>query len=139
MPVERLNEIKQQISALTLGEKEDLVVFLNEQLKKDKEVAAIESDASNGEAPVNEDLQKTSAESKKIPDDVPDRYFRREYEWLRQHRHEYPGQYLAIEGDKLYAHGSDGRKTLAEARQAGAKHPVIVRVEAEDELPFGGW
>jgi len=139
MPIERLNEIKQQISALTLGEKEDLVAFLNEQVSKDKEVEAVQRDASNGEAPVNGGAQETSAESKKILNDVPDRYFRREYEWLRQHRHEYPGQYVAIEGDKLYAHGSDGRKTLAEARQAGAKHPVIVRVEAEDELPFGGW
>lgn len=139
MPVERLNEIKQQISALTLGEKEDLVAFLNEQVNKDKEVEAVESDASNGDEPVNGDAQETSAESKKILNDVPDRYFRREYEWLRQHRHEYPGQYVVLEGDKLFAHGPNGRKALVEARQAGAKHPVVVRVEAEDELPFGGW
>jgi hypothetical protein len=48
MPVERLNEIKQQISALTLGEKEDLVAFLHEQVNKDKEVEAVGSEASNG-------------------------------------------------------------------------------------------
>jgi hypothetical protein len=139
MPVERLNEIKQQISALTLGEKEDLVAFLNEQVKKDKEVEAAESDASNGETMINGGSQEATVESKKIPGDVPDRYFRREYEWLRQHRHEYPGQYVVLEGDKLFAHGPNGRKALAEARQAGAKHPVVVRIEAEDELPFGGW
>jgi hypothetical protein len=50
-----------------------------------------------------------------------------------------PLSYVVLEGEKLFAHGTDGRKALAEARQAGAKHPVVVRIEADDELPFGGW
>lgn len=137
MASETMNRVMQQVAALTsplsLDEKLTIVKFLIEQAKQD---AAAKS---NGEEPTDGTSQEINDGPKKTRDDVPDRYFRREYEWLKQHRHEYPGQYIAIEGDKLYAHGLDGRKTLAEARQAGAKHPLIVRVEAEDELPFGGW
>ncbi len=137
MAAETIERVMSQVAALTasltLDEKLTVAAFLIDQAKQD---AAAKS---NGEALVNGGSQETGAEAKKIPNDVPHRYFRREYEWLSQHRHEYPGQYVAIEGDKLYAHGPNGRKTLAEARQAGAKHPLIVRIEAEDELPFGGW
>ncbi|MGH9834395.1 MAG: DUF5678 domain-containing protein [Blastocatellia bacterium] len=137
MASETIERVMHQVAALTspltLGEKLTVAAFLIDQAKQD---AAAKSD---GEALVNGDSQETGAESKKILNDVPDRYFRREYEWLRQHRHEYPGQYVVLEGDKLFAHGPDGRKALAEARQAGTKHPVVVRIEAEDELPFGGW
>ncbi len=125
MASETIERVMSQVAALTspltLGEKLTVAAFLIDQAKQD--VAA----KSNSEALVNGDSQETGAESKKILNDVPDRYFGREYERLRQHRHEYPGQYLAIEGDKLYAHGPDGRKTLAEARQAAAKHPLLVR------------
>ena len=128
-----MNQVAALTSPLTLGEKLTVAAFLIDQAKQD---AAAKSD---DETPTNGASQETELESKKIKDDIPDRYFRREYEWLRQHRHEYPGQYVVLEGDKLFAHGPNGRKALAEARQAGAKHPVVVRVEAEDELPFGGW
>ncbi len=128
-----MSQVAALTASLTLGEKLAVAVFLIDQAKQD---AAAKS---NGEALVNGDSPETGPESKKILSDVPDRYFRREYEWLRQHRHEYPGQYVVLEGDKLFAHGLNGGKALAEARQAGAKHPVVVRIEAEDELPFGGW
>jgi Family of unknown function (DUF5678) len=136
MASEMMDKVMQQVAALisplSLDEKLTIVKFLIDQAKQD----AIQS---NSEAPINGTLQEVNDRSKEISADVPDRYFRREYEWLRQHRHEYPGQYVVLEGEKLFAHGTDGRKALAEARQAGAKHPVVVRIEAEDELPFGGW
>ncbi|MGH9938796.1 MAG: DUF5678 domain-containing protein [Blastocatellia bacterium] len=137
MASETMNRVMQQVAALTsplsLDEKLTVVKFLIEQAKQD---AAAKS---NGEEPTDGASQEINDAPKKIRDDVPDRYFRREYEWLRQHRHEYLGQYVVLEGDRLLAHGPDGRKALAEARQAGTKHPVVVRIEAEDELPFGGW
>jgi hypothetical protein len=133
MVSEGMSNVMQQVLSLTLDEKLRLMAFLADQARLD---AAAKS---NGEAVTNGASQETSVESKNIRNDVPDRYFRREYEWLRQHRQEYSGQYVVLEGDQLYAHGPDGRKALAEARQAGAKHPVVVRIEAEDELPFGGW
>jgi hypothetical protein len=63
----------------------------------------------------------------------------REREWLKEHRSEYAGQYVALDGNNLVSHGTDGRKVYADARQAGVEIPYIVRIEAEDEPPFGGW
>jgi len=133
MGAETLQEVMQQLSSLTLDEKLELAAVLVDQARQD---AALDL---NSQTPANGATQEVNGEAKKATDDVPDRYFRREMEWLKQHRHEYPGQYVAIEGDKLFAHGTNGRKALAEARQAGAKRPLMVRIEAEDEFPFGGW
>ena len=137
MASETIERVMSQVAALTspltLGEKLTVAAFLIDQAKQD---AAAKSD---DETPTNGASQETEPESKKIKDDIPDRYFRREYEWLRQHRHEYRGQYVLLKGDLLVSHGPDVRKALAEARQAGVEHPLIVRIEAEDEPPFGGW
>jgi hypothetical protein len=67
----------------------------------------------------------------------PSRY--RERQWLREHREEYAGQYVALWGDTLVAHGPDARKVLAEARAADRPRALLARIEAPDELPFGGW
>jgi len=137
MASEVMNRVMQQVAALasslSLDEKLTLVKFLIEQAKQDAAAKSNDEAAANGTPP------GASDEPRITRDDVPDRSFRREMEWLKSHRHEYPGEYVAIEGDQLFAHGPNGRKALAEARQAGAKHPLIVRIEAEDELPFGGW
>lgn len=68
-----------------------------------------------------------------------DPYRRREYEWLRQHQVEYAGQYVALQGDQLISHADNLRELYRLARAAGCAAPFIIRVEAPDELPFGGW
>jgi len=67
------------------------------------------------------------------------RYRKREYQWMKEHKGEYAGQWVALEGDKLYGHGSTARQALDEAKKAGAKMPFIARIESPDDLPFGGW
>lgn len=62
-----------------------------------------------------------------------------EQRWLIDHRARYAGEWVALDGDLLIAHGPDGREVLAEARRAGVAIPFVVRVETGDELPFGGW
>jgi hypothetical protein len=69
----------------------------------------------------------------------PDPERRREQQWLLQHGEEYAGQWVALNGDCLLSHGSDGRLVLSEARRVGVAVPFVVRVENPDELPFGGW
>ena len=123
---ETLNEVMQRAATLNVGDKQTLAMWLLEQARQDALANTKLVAATNGTKP-------------KIPDDIPDRTFQREYAWLKQHRHEYRGQYLLIEGDQLVSHGSDLREVYAEARQVGAKYPLLVRVEAADELPFGGW
>jgi len=57
--------------------------------------------------------------------------------WIEEHRDEYAGQYVTLNGEQLISHGPDGRQVLAEARKAGIKIPFIARIESDDEPPFG--
>lgn len=86
-------------------------------------------------------LGKVDAKQGTRMHDTPDeaRYRRREFQWLKEHRHEYPGEHLALEGDQLIAHSKTLREVIKEAREAGAKEPLFVYVESPDEPPFGGW
>lgn len=59
----------------------------------------------------------------------------REMEWLGRHRHEYEGQYVAIEGDELIAHGTDDA-----AADARSKRPFFARIPIGDSPPsLGGF
>jgi len=62
----------------------------------------------------------------------------RERRWLDEHRDEYLGQWVALEGDRLLASGPDGRP-CTRRRAAGVRAPLVTRVERRDELPFAGW
>lgn len=59
--------------------------------------------------------------------------------WVNQHRDEYLGQWVAVEGDKLIAHGTNPRQVYLSAREAGISVPFIVRVQKREEAFMGGW
>jgi hypothetical protein len=61
-----------------------------------------------------------------------------EQEWLRLHANEYRGEWLALDGPHLYAHGRDGKQVFQEAKALGVRSPFLVYVES-DPLPSGGW
>lgn len=63
----------------------------------------------------------------------------RELRWLTEHRHEYAGQWVALDGDKLLASGSEASAVYEAARDSGVELPLVVQVESADDLPFGGW
>lgn len=71
--------------------------------------------------------------------DEPKRDFTMEMRWLSQHRHEYAGQYVALDENRLVSHGTDGREVYRQAQAAGVTHPFIAHIEPADALPFGGW
>jgi len=62
-----------------------------------------------------------------------------EHAWVERHRDEYLGQWVALDGDRLLAYGTDARQVYLAAREAGVRAPYITRVEPRDELPFAGW
>ncbi|MEP7339291.1 MAG: DUF5678 domain-containing protein [Acidobacteriota bacterium] len=70
---------------------------------------------------------------------VPPVDLSRELQWLKEHRHEYPEQWVALEGGRLIAHGPQAREVYAAARAAGIKSPFVEFISAAEELPFGGW
>ena len=63
----------------------------------------------------------------------------RERAWIESHRDEYLGQWVALDGDRLLAHGPEARQVYQEARAAGVEVPYVERVKQDDGLPFGGW
>ena len=63
----------------------------------------------------------------------------REMAWWAKHQAEYAGQWLAIEGDELIAHGFDLLKVSAEAKSKGIDNPLFARAEAANARPFAGW
>lgn len=62
----------------------------------------------------------------------------KEHEWLKQHRDEYAGQWVALDGDRLLGHGANLKEVAEFARQAGVKDALIVRAESSDALPYIG-
>jgi hypothetical protein len=63
----------------------------------------------------------------------------RENEWLRNHRDEYAGQWVALDGKKLIASGDDLKEVVKTARELGAPDALMLRVESRDALPFAGF
>jgi hypothetical protein len=57
-----------------------------------------------------------------------------ELEWLVAHAHEYKGEWVALDGDRLIAHGADHDEVAASAQADGAHLPLIHFVEDPDNL-----
>ena len=62
-----------------------------------------------------------------------------ESNWVERHRDKYLGQWVALEGDRLIAHGTNAREVHLAARQAGIAGPYIVHVTPKVEAYVGGW
>jgi hypothetical protein len=120
MSVQSLELIKQQIASLSRRERAELSEFLAEQMKQDR---AASSPAS---------LLPEADEAAEIR--------RRQHsEWLKAHREEYAGQYVALDGDRLVGQGRTLKEASEQARQSGVANPFLVRVTSENEVLFGGW
>ena len=65
--------------------------------------------------------------------------FQRSMEWVKANREEFDGQWVALDGDILLAHGADGKKVHAAAQAKGVKTPLMHRVSVKETQPFGGW
>jgi Family of unknown function (DUF5678) len=57
-------------------------------------------------------------------------------EWLRRHSEEYGGQWVALDGERLIAHGQDAMEVYGAAEADGAYLPMITYIEPADALPF---
>jgi predicted Zn-dependent protease len=59
--------------------------------------------------------------------------------WVEAHRDEYLGQWVALDGDHLVAHGTDARSVYDEARSRGVSVPYLAHVTPKVEAYVGGW
>ncbi|HSE34231.1 MAG TPA: DUF5678 domain-containing protein [Pyrinomonadaceae bacterium] len=59
--------------------------------------------------------------------------------WINAHREEYLGQWVALDGDQLVAHGTDAKEVYDQARDKGLTAPYLERVSPKQEAFMGGW
>ena len=74
-----------------------------------------------------------SGESAKPIDDG-----RAELEWLANESRHFAGEWVALDGNRLVAHGPKLAAVKAAAQAAGVSRPFFASVPDSD-LPFGGW
>ncbi|HYE71759.1 MAG TPA: DUF5678 domain-containing protein [Blastocatellia bacterium] len=60
-----------------------------------------------------------------------------EYEWLARHQLKYVGQWVALSGNQLIAHGQTAKEVFARAQELRVKRPLVLLVE-DPNLPFAG-
>ena len=54
-----------------------------------------------------------------------------ELAWITQHRREYQGEWVVLEGDRLIGHGVDPGPLVERARSQGVERPLVTRIEEE--------
>lgn len=82
---------------------------------------------------VEERKRPLSRESAQQLDD-----YRAELDWLADESRHYAGEWVALDGNRLVAHGPKLAAVKAAAQAAGVSRPFFASVPDED-LPFGGW
>lgn len=74
---------------------------------------------------------------KRVPcEPMPDRT--REWEWIEKHKHEYAGQWVALDGDRLVAASPVRSEISAAIKADGAERPLIHHIPSPDDLPYVG-
>jgi hypothetical protein len=62
----------------------------------------------------------------------------REMKWIEEHKHEYVGQWVALDGDRLIVASPIRAEISAAVKADGAKLPLIHRIPSLDDLPYIG-
>ena len=74
---------------------------------------------------------------KRVPSQpMPDRT--KEMDWVERHKHEYAGQWVALDGDRLVAASANRMDISAAIKADGANLPLILRIPSPDDLPYIG-
>ena len=112
MATATIESMLQQFNALSLGEQMELRKLING------------NPATNGEA-VN-----ARPNLKFDPKDEAS------MRWMVANEHLYLGEWIALDGDRLIAHGSDYAEVAAAAKADGTELPLIYFAEPEPERHF---
>lgn len=114
MPQITYEEVLSQIKALPPEDAERLREHLNSQSQQDK---AVEDARTRARTCVIRDLSA-------------------EYHWIKEHRAEYAGQWVALKGDQLISHGSYGVAVMEAARNAGHPDAFFKLIVPAEDLQY---
>ena len=62
-----------------------------------------------------------------------------EFAWIAEHRREYQGKWVVLDGNRLIGHGVDPGPLVEQARSQGVERPLVTRIEEEPIASMGGW
>ena len=62
-----------------------------------------------------------------------------ELQWLAKESGSYAGEWVALDGARLVAHGVKLSAVRAAAKAEGVGDPLFASVPSDRDLPFGGW
>lgn len=82
--------------------------------------------------------RRLPVEGRVIATNLPVRDRSREHAWLAKNRDEFDGQYVALDGDRLLAHGLSLKEVAFKARELGVQDAYVVLVEGSRTLPHVG-
>ena len=117
MSVELLETIKQQIAGLSPQQRSELILYLQEQEKQD-----VSSSAASPDSDAAEIMRQRRAQ------------------WLKTHRDEFGGQYVALDGDRLVGTGRNFHEALQAARALGVAQSFVTYLPKTDEIGYmGDW
>jgi hypothetical protein len=89
------------------------------------------------------ELEQVKAQDRAQPmnsDNGDDKTREGRLEWLKSHREEYGGQYVALDGDRLIAVGPNYRVAREKALAAGKTNAFVTYLSKPDEIAeMGGW
>src|SRR5262245_55881126 len=114
----QLDLLKEQLAPLSPREKLELAQFLTEQARLDQAAKQSEADADQKAAAVKRAQHMA---------------------WLKAHREEYAGQYVALDGDRMVGAGATIREAHEQARRQGVERPFLTHISSVNDAPFGGW
>jgi Family of unknown function (DUF5678) len=118
MSDEQLNSLKEQLAPLSPQEKLKLARFLIDQ-------AGLDQQRKRGEV----DVDRSDSAVKRM----------QHLAWLKAHREEYAGQYVALDGDRLLGAGATIQEAHEQARRHGVERPFLTHISSANDAPFGGW
>jgi Family of unknown function (DUF5678) len=75
---------------------------------------------------------------RRVPPLVVNADFSLSLQWLSEHKNEYAGQWVALDGNRLIGHGASAKEVYALADAAGVENPLVTRVDDPNALPFAG-
>jgi hypothetical protein len=98
--------------------------------KLDEALTRLDARIQSGSMAMGSAASGRNSGSRRRPDPAP------AMEWLRLHSKEYGGEWVALDGSRLIAHGPNAMEVYAAAEADGAYLPMIKYIEPADALPF---